>query len=483
MRIYLCWLVVFALMAYAMRNYFVSLCGLILLSVVMQRRDFPQYLMGINGLNPWNLLFLTIVLAWLADRIRHPGTFDLPRPIGVLLLVGLLLLFISYFRAAIDLKSIPAQPMEGQPGRPGRPDIVGFTGEFLINRIKFVLPAVILFDACRTPKRILAVIMVIAAAAFAYAVLVIKTIPLHTLLSDSEDVFMRYRHRIDRDVGLMAIDMSMLFAGTFWAVIVYVVLIARRPAVRLALLGTAGAIFLAMTLCHSRGSYFGFAAAGLMLGIARWRKLLLLLPVGGGVAFIAFPAIPARLGMGVGVRDVTGQETQDWDTITAGRSTDLWPAAIEQIGRNPLIGFGGIACRRTELRQAWEQSGGAPAHPHNAYLELMLDMGLVGLVPFMMIYLGIWALGFRLFQLRNDPLAAAVGGMTLASVTTLLATALGAQSFYPTQSTLLYWCVWALCLRAVVAREHARRRAAIAPFQSSNAGPIPAMRQVHSQQQ
>lgn len=433
MRTYILWVFVFGLMVYAWRNWFVSLCALILLTVIMQHRSFPTYLLGINGMNPWNLLLLTIVFVWFLHRRSTKAPFDIPRNVTLLLVVCFLMFFISYVRAVVDLGSFPVGY---------RPNFIGFTGEFLINRIKFLVPAVLLFDACRTRQRVRLAAMVVLACAVAYAVLVIKYVPISSLFSSSESVFMQVRHKVDQHVGLMAIDMSMLLAGMFWALLAFTVLAVKRRWMRLLLLCPLAAIFVGMALCHSRGSYMGFAAGGLVLAIVRWRWLLVLLPMMVVPLFIAMPSIPARLGMGLGVADVSGEVTQEWNRITSGRTTTIWPAAMEEIEKHSVLGFGGEATRRSGLSDRISTS-----HPHNAYLEALLDMGLVGLVTVIALYGAIFAMTLSLFRNREDRLAAAVGGMGLATISVLLVTAMGAQSFYPTQSTILPWCIWALGLR------------------------------------
>ncbi|HNQ21945.1 MAG TPA: O-antigen ligase family protein [Phycisphaerae bacterium] len=448
MRVYLLWLVVVTLGVWAWRNWFVPACALVFLSVFMQRQDFPQYLLGINGLNPWNLLFVVTVLGWWLDRRAAQRPWDVPRLVTVTLAIFVFLIGVAYVRAVLDLEAI-AGGADDEPGQ-GGPGFLGFTGEFLINRVKFIVLALMLFDGCRTRRRLLAVAGVAILAAFVYAICVMRHVPLSSLATGSTSEFMAYRHRIDRDVGLMAIDMSMLLAGAFWATLTFACLCVRRWQVRALLLGAAGAMFLGMILCHSRGSYLGFAAAGVVLGLARWRKLLLALPLTVIVVCAAVPAVPARLGMGWSAGAPASQDAHDWDQVTAGRVTDLWPAAFEQFTLAPALGFGGVACQRTAVRDRWLEGGSAPTHPHNAYLEVLLDMGVVGLLPVLVLHVGIFVLTLRLFRDRTDRVLAGVGGMGLATITVLLVTALGCQSFYPTQSTLPYWCLWALALRVVV---------------------------------
>ena len=44
------------LSAYAWKDWFKSLCGLILLIGIIQHPDMPRNVLGIQGLNPWNLI-------------------------------------------------------------------------------------------------------------------------------------------------------------------------------------------------------------------------------------------------------------------------------------------------------------------------------------------------------------------------------------------------------------------------------------------
>ena len=64
-------LVVAFLAVYAFRDWFKSLCGLILIMAVIEHPDMPKSIMGIQGLNPWNLLLSMVTLAWFISRRRE----------------------------------------------------------------------------------------------------------------------------------------------------------------------------------------------------------------------------------------------------------------------------------------------------------------------------------------------------------------------------------------------------------------------------
>jgi exopolysaccharide production protein ExoQ len=73
------------------------------------------------------------------------------------------------------------------------------------------------------------------------------------------------------------------------------------------------------------------------------------------------------------------------DTTLTGRS-DLWPAVIEMIGKQPWFGYGYGGFWRgldgAESAYIWRATAWTPSHPHNGFLQLLLDLGIVGLALF-----------------------------------------------------------------------------------------------------
>jgi exopolysaccharide production protein ExoQ len=77
------------------------------------------------------------------------------------------------------------------------------------------------------------------------------------------------------------------------------------------------------------------------------------------------------------------------DATLTGR-TDLWPLVIEMIWKHPWLGYGYGGFWRGwngEAAYIWRASGWTPTHPHNGFLALWLDLGLLGLGLFV---LGLW---------------------------------------------------------------------------------------------
>ena len=70
---------------------------------VIQHPDMPKTMMGIQGLNPWNLAFAAVFPAWIVGRRRERLRWDLP---ALITLLGMLYMAIIAI-AAVRLLSVP----------------------------------------------------------------------------------------------------------------------------------------------------------------------------------------------------------------------------------------------------------------------------------------------------------------------------------------------------------------------------------------
>lgn len=125
---------------YAWKHWFKSLCGLIVLMEVIANRAMRKNMFGIQGLNLWNKVFLTIFLAWLASRRREDLTWDRPRNVSVLFLLHLGVILVGFARDVLDRSHMSDYPMKN------------LVTEELVNTIKWVFPRILLFDG-RRPVR------------------------------------------------------------------------------------------------------------------------------------------------------------------------------------------------------------------------------------------------------------------------------------------------------------------------------------------
>jgi len=101
---------------------------------------------------------------------------------------------------------------------------------------------------------------------------------------------------------------------------------------------------------------------------------------------------------------------------------------------------------------AMDHEGALLGHPHNAYLEMLLDSGLIGLLITLALYGTLAAWGGSLIRDRRHSEYMGVGAMGLALVLAQLVGALTGQSFWPHETTVGMWCAGGLLLRVWVQR-------------------------------
>lgn len=442
MRVLALFAVVGALSLYAWKDWFVSLCGLVLLMAVIEHEDMPKSIMGIQGFNTWNLLFLMIFLAWAISRRRQGLTWDLPRHVGVLLLMYLGVVLIGVARAILDRSHIEAYPLGS------------LISEELINTIKWVIPGLLIFDGCRNRKRLLMVLGCLLLMYFLLSVQVIRRMPFESALGGGGDRMQYIRLKICRSIGYSAVDMSVILAGASWGILAALPLIRRRLYKGVALVG-AFAVAFGQALTGGRAGMGAWGITGLILCCLKWRKLLLLVPVALLLLPILLPGTMDRLFYGFGQTDVSGDTMVNDYEVTSGR-TLIWPMVLSKIVESPMVGFGRLGMNRTGLsdKLAYELGESFP-HPHNMYFETLLDNGIIGSVPIFIFWGIVVFYSARLFRSDNR-LYSAVGGLTLSLVMVQLLAGVGAQHFYPTESTMCVWVAIFLTVRVHVEERRAQ---------------------------
>lgn len=145
-----------------------------------------------------------------------------------------------------------------------------------------------------------------------------------------------------------------------------------------------------LVLTFSRGAWLAFMA-GLLVLLVKYRRPLHFLLVGGIIAVVVAAAPEAvydRLTTGVdeAMSARSGPAAGQVDEFTAGR-LGAWKLLAPEVLRSPLIGRGiGSTAWSSPVRD-----GLYPAqHPHNLYLEVLLDVGIVGFAALALLYAKYW---------------------------------------------------------------------------------------------
>lgn len=439
----------FVLALYAWRDWYKSLCGVILLMAVIEHPDMPKSMFGIQGLNPWNILLLFVVLSWARNRSNEGLSWDMPRHVSILLLFYLSVVLASFFRMMADGDFRTAS------------GTAALVSEYLINSVKWVVPGLLLFDGCRNRSRFTLALFSLLGVYLLLGAQVIRWIPPSTAVSGQE-LSARSLKILVNEVGYHRVNLSMMLSGASWACIAAASSFGSGKHRFLVFAGFPVLVY-AQALTAGRMGYATWAAVGLFLAFLRWRKVLLLVPLVILAVLAAVPGASERLAQGfsqgslpsgpaIAESQAFGTDGPDLYTVTAGRNI-AWHFIIDKIGESPVLGFGRLAMQRTGLaRMLWEEYGESFPHPHNAYLEMLLDNGGVGFLLVLPFYVAILWHGISLFRDSRSPLFVSAGGVAIALVLAFLVASIGSQTFYPREGSVGMWGSIGLMLRVYVER-------------------------------
>jgi len=257
----------------------------------------------------------------------------------------------------------------------------------------------------------------------------------------------------------------MMLAGASWSVFSTTSLV-RGRCFSAIIVATGLILVYAQALTAGRMGYVTWGLVGLFLCFVRLRRYLLLAPLVVAAITWVVPGTFDRMFEGFsaatpGTSNRGGQfssfysDGPDIYTITAGRNV-AWPYVLNKIGESPTFGFGRLAMQRTGITAFLlnEFREGFP-HPHNAYLEMLLDNGWVGFLLVLPFYLVVIRHALLLFRDSRSPVFVAIGGATCSLVLSLLIASFGSQTFYPREGSVGMWCAIGLMFRVWVERKRA----------------------------
>lgn len=346
---------------------------------------FPHQMLGITGLNPLNLLLAGTLGSFLFYNL-FKGRFSgfLPAPLFWLYLVPIGLAALLGSR---HIGEIPADFLDNQSI--SFTNAAGYFRDMLIKPMFVVLFGMLVGAAVARSERPERFLLPLVVSIWSMALLVIGYVAisgagLADLSASSERSFFA-------PIGLHANDLGRFFMVAY-ALLLFTWAKADRPALKTVLFATMGVAVVSLALTFSRAGFVAFAAVSLLFLLSR-RKFVFALLGGAFVIALVLAALPpefyARMGMGFG---------NGADAVSAGRINGIWVPLISELWRSPIWGNGlnsilwSDAMRSDAILRV--------AHPHNAYLRVLLDMGILGLALLGAYFVHVWR-GFR--RLSADP--------------------------------------------------------------------------------
>jgi O-antigen ligase len=240
-----------------------------------------------------------------------------------------------------------------------------------------------------------------------------------------------FRRDFFTPLGLHANELGRMYAIAY-ALLLFIWSESRNPRLSVPLLASMGVLVVALVLTFSRGSFVAFILVNLIFMLWRGSARTVMVGIIGAIALMVLlpGAVLVRMQLGLG--------TVDFNALTAGRVDHIWLPLVPELWRSPLWGNGlGSIMWMPPMRAGHMFTVG---HPHNAYLQALLDMGVVGLALVCAYWLHVWR-GLRKLG-RDASLAPELRGLYQGAAAALAAMAIAnmaGSSLLPVPEQCLLW--------------------------------------------
>jgi len=400
--------------------------GAVLLMALMPIESsyvFPHSMFGFTGLNPINVLLVTTLLSYLV-RGRDLGRFA-PKELVWLFVVPILAAAVIGSRHVDEI-----YPAFYNEELIHFTDALGYVRDVAVKPLLMVVASLLIGAALAQSQRaerflapIIVAVWVMCLLAIAYVVS--SGVSLGVLATASERGFFS-------GIGMHANDLGRLYAVAY-ALLLFTWGETRDLTLKTLLVATMGVLFVALVLTFSRGAMVGFVLVNALFVL--WKFNARTLAIGLLVMAVALPLLPGavwgRLGLGF-------SEGGDVNAISAGRIDEIWLPLLPELFKSPLWGNGLDAVMWA--RALWAEQMIPVTHPHNAYMQAILDMGLIGLGLLLAFY---WHVLRHLRDLGgNAYLSPTMRGFYQGAVAGLLCffvTGLAGSSLRPTPEFAFLW--------------------------------------------
>ena len=151
---------------------------------------------------------------------------------------------------------------------------------------------------------------------------------------------------------------------------------------------------------------------------------------------------------GVKERATHGFESKEYDEISAGRIEGIWKPLFDEYSKNAkkiLIGNGRYAIKVSDSANSGYLVGAA-GHPHNMYIEQILDAGIPGLIVFVFFYFVLLKRAFRNLRKPSLPRLREYQYAVIVSLISFLISGLTGRSFFPSDENSFIWIVLGIAI-------------------------------------
>lgn len=378
-----------SMLAVALRRYRYGILLATFLLPLSAARVVPREILGITGLNPFNVALATSALLVLLTRVMRPHRITVP-VVPPNFLFYLACICLAALNGATHVSAIPAYFHALHVI--SFDSIGGYIGDVLMKPLLIMSAAFLLAIGIRNTRHPDIFLAPIFCAAIVLPLTVIADVMLAPAgvkaIAGGGESFS----------GMHVNELGLMFNMAF-SLALFCFFSSQRIAARW-LLGVVIAILIvAIGLTFSRGAYLGLLTV-VVCFLYRKRRFdfmcigLLLVPL----AVLFMPEVVVQ-------RAATGFGNGDVDTISAGRINDIWRPLLPVIAAAPIAGQGLSSILWSEPAKTNNFfTAGRIGHPHSAYIGMLLDLGLLGTLVVFAFFVHMWRTFSRLAQELPLPL-------------------------------------------------------------------------------
>lgn len=428
------------------KSWYQSTCAFIILLAVAFHEDVPPSMFGVPGLSLINILLLNIMGAWWKQHRSQGMLWDAPKKVNLKLFFFFTVSLVSTFRLLTNMDAYYVGSMSENDKLPGLSD---FIIEYIFDMIRYSLPAFFIYVGCRTRKDVYLGLFSILGMYLLIGAQVVNYMPLSALTMSGPELSYISFKILKGTLGYSRVTASMVLSGASWAVLCTLPL-TKNWYQKVGIFVAFGVIAFGQALTGGRMGYLTFGIIGAIIGIFKWRKMLLMLFVVGIAVPVFVPAARDRLMMIFQSNSETAGED-----ASSGR-TEVWPHVIDKIKQKPWFGYGRESMITSGLHK-WVSTyvfGYKDfTHPHQAYLQFLFDNGIIGFLLAFQIFILIVKGSFWLMQDKADLLFGSVGGASFSLIIALLVASFTGQTFYIMHQSVGMWALAGLMIRVTKDRD------------------------------
>jgi O-antigen ligase len=309
-------------------------------------------------------------------------------------------------------------------------DALGYLRDVMLKPLLMVLSALMIAQAVMRSKKtenflVPFVIAVWLMSVMAIGFVVAEGVSLGSLALSSSRTFFSA-------LGMHANDLGRLYAVAY-ALLLFTWGETKDVRLKTVLVVTMGVLTLALLLTFSRGAFVGWVMVNVLFLVWKFNArtlALAFLAIGIAALFMPGPVI-GRMSMGlVGGGDV--------NEFSAGRVEEIWLPLLPELFKSPIWGNGLDATMWAKA--LWAEMMLPVTHPHNAYIQAILDMGLLGMGLLLAYYWHVYRMARDLGSNANlSPTMRGFYQGAVAGLLCFLITGFAGSSLRPTSEFAFLW--------------------------------------------